>query len=119
MQRGVRGYADCDLWDVHTYLSDILPPMLRNLKKGYGCPSEFYDSNDTNNECHLWHDAIEEMAQGFEAAQFLDKLRYRKFEKQENGTSVLTLDIEAQDNAVKKFDRGLELFKKHYLNLWD
>ncbi len=31
----------------------------------------------------------------------------------------LEIDMEAMENARKKMERGLELFSKHYLNLWD
>ena len=121
IQRGRRGYADCDVWNVHSYLSDLLPKMLRQLSVGYGCPSDLYDKKATNNECHKWTEIIEEIAQGFEAAQFLDKMKYHKWvdSKTSKGAKTLEIDYESLENARKKLDRGLELFKKYYLNLWD
>jgi hypothetical protein len=118
-QRGKRGYAECDWWGMHDYMSKVIPPMLRRLKTGSGCPSEFYDRDATNNECHKWSTILEEMAQGFEAAAFLDNQRYLKWKPGEHGGSILETDHEAMENARLKMERGLKLFAEHYLSLWD
>ncbi len=84
-QRGRRGWADCDWWSMNSYISDMMPDLIRKLKDGYGCPSEFYDKEVKNNECHKWHEILEEMAQGFEAAKFLDIYGYHKWVPADEG----------------------------------
>jgi len=119
IQRGRRGWDDTDAWGFHTFFAELVPPMIRKMKDGAGCPSKFYDSKNTNNECQKWHDTLEEMAQGFEAVEFLDKYKYKTWSELDNGNCTLEIDYKAMDNARKKMDKGLKLFAKHYLNLWD
>lgn len=119
IQRGKRGYSDYDLWDFHSYLSPMIAKALRDLaQKKRGCPSEFWDDKAVNDECHRWKECLEEMAQGFEAAEYLQSYKYRIWVSTENGRR-LELDKEGLENAEKKMQRGLELFAKHYLSLWD
>lgn len=117
-QRFTKGYTDEDVWSFDYYLAKIIPPALRELKKGYGCPSDFYDPNNKNNECAKWHETLEEIAQGFESAQFLKTAGYMVWKKK--GTAhILSLDEKSLQDAKKKMDKGLKLFAEHYLNLWD
>lgn len=120
-QRGTRGWSDRDAWDIDSFLCDLLPPFLRKLKGNHGCPSEFYDKDAINAECHKWNETIEEMAQGFESAAFIQGYGYHKWveSKEKPGHKTLEIDNEALNNAEKKMNRGLELFAKHFLNLWD
>ena len=118
IQRGKRGWADCDAWGVSDYLNDILPQLLRRLKGQTGCPSEFYDAEATNNECHRWDEALETMAQGFEAAKWLDKFGYHRWVDGPHGKK-LEIDEQATANAQKKAEKGLQLFAKYYQGLWD
>ncbi len=120
IQRGKRGYADSDLWDFDAYLCGMIPPALRKLKeKKVGCPAEFYNSEIVNDECRAWTEALEAMAQGFEAAEYVSNHRYYKhIDSGKNGYRV-ELDNKAMDNAVKKMDLGLKLFAENFINLWD
>mgnify|MGYP001610018085 CR=1 FL=1 len=59
------------------------------------------------------------MAQGFEAANFLDKMKYHKWVPRKEGGTTLETDYESMENARKKMERGLTLFANHYLSLWD
>ena len=121
IQRGRRGWADCDVWDFDYYLCNIIPQGLRKLKGGVGCPSEFYDKEAKNKECHLWDETLEEMAQGFEAAKFLKSCGYQKMipSKEKPKYWKMEIDQEAMKNAKEKMDRGLQLFAKHFFTLWD
>jgi len=92
---------------------------IRDLKGGFGCPSDFYNPKNTNNECQKWNDTLEEMAQGFEAVLFIDEHRYQKWVPTKDGNRQLEIDYSAIKNAQKKAKRGLELFAKHYQCLWD
>lgn len=117
-QRGKKGWADCDSWELRSHFSRMMIKALRDIQGGYGCPHEFYNSKNTNNECQGWHDTLEEMAQGFEAVLFMDEHKYQKWVPSEHGHK-LELDYTAMKNAQKKAENGLKLFAKHYQNLWD
>lgn len=55
-QRIVRGYSDCDIWDMYGYLQTLLPDMLQNLKDNrYGSPC-FLGENYTNDAGFLVND---------------------------------------------------------------
>lgn len=118
-QRAKRGYDDTDCWDVGAYFARTAPAMIRKLKKGCGCPSDFFDGENKNNECARWHEALEEMAQGFEAANYIQNFHAYKMIKQLDGTSKYETDQAAFDNAAKKMEAGLALFAKNFLALWD
>jgi len=119
IQRYKRGWSDEDAWDFHSYLAEIIPPVVRKLQKGCGCPSEFFDKDNKSNECQKWHDTLEEIAQGFEAIEEIGNYAYQKWEKQEDGNYKLETDQEALNNLHDKAQRALELFSKHYFALWD
>lgn len=121
IQRGRRGYSDRDLWGFCDYLCDIIPPALRKLSnKSFGCPSDFYDSKAKNDECHKWKKAIEEMAQGFEAAKEISGSMGCKYEKKiKNGAFTYEYDKKQAKQLTQKYQKGMELFVKYFLNLWD
>jgi len=112
IQRGSRGYADSDVWDIGYYLCKFLPKMIRSLNK-YGCPYEYYDESNKGDECKRWKLVLEEMAQGFEAGmELFDREIYYRFESSE--------DIKNKEDVLrKKFEKGLELFCKNFFSLWD
>jgi len=116
IQRGRRGYSDRDLWSFDSYLCDIIPPAVRHLKQGTGCPSELWDKKAKNDECHKWDETLEEIAQGFEAAKEIanPKLRWVEKDKWEQEVDVLKYE-----QLNKKYNRAMDLFKKHFLSLWD
>ena len=121
IQRGRRGYSDRDLWSFTDYLCDIIPPALRDLaKNSMGCPGELWDKKAKNNECHKWDEILEEIAQGFEAAKEMDNSSGCKYEKRlKDGCITYENDMKKIKLLTKKLDRGLDLFKKYFLNLWD
>ncbi|MCK9320284.1 hypothetical protein [Methanoculleus sp.] len=119
IQRGKRGYSDRDTWDISEYLGEIMPELLRSLKRGSGCPSKFYDKGAVNNECHKWSEALETMAQGFEAAEWI-KSSHPKIEIiTKDGKREMSSDFKSLDQAEEKMKKGLHLFAENYLGLWD
>jgi len=106
-QRGKRGYADSDIWDFDMYLCRIIPPALRILiDKSTGCPPDLYDEGAEGNECHRWEEALEMMAQGFEAARYI------------RDSDCVSTDKDYQDTMTRMYT-GLELFKKYFFHLGD
>ena len=115
-QRYKRGYSDEDIWDFDSYLCDILIPVLRTFsKKNMGCPSEFWDTEAKNDECHKWQETLEEMAQGFDAVIELDRPRWMLEKK----LGEKEIDLKAIKLLQKKADKGLALFIKYFRCLWD
>ena len=118
IQRIKRGWSDQDNWNFMDYMCDIIPPMIRQMKKNsISCSPEFYDEKNVNNECKQWEDILEEIAQGFEAGKAISDLTTRWIKI--DGRYDAQADIEAQKLLAKKLDRGMELFGKHFLNLVD
>lgn len=97
-QRGIRGYADCDMWSIDYYISRWLPKALMDLRKSkIGHPAIVKDLK-------TWRKILKEMAAGFEA----------DYDSEENYVSRRK-ELAAQ----KKLEKSLKLFSKYYKNLWD
>lgn len=111
IQRALRGYSDQDAWSANDYLARVIPGMLRKQKKGYGYP-ESVGSREN------WEEILEDIAQGFEAAEYISNGKSSYF-VEEDGMYVLKLNDKALKEATIKMEKGLQLFAKHYLNLWD
>jgi len=91
-QRGFRGYAECDGWDLDNYIINWLPQALLELTKGCSYPSEFKNIKS-------WHKVLREMS---------SKLKRRVEE-----------DKMLSEEDIKKFNEGMDLFKKYFFHLWD
>jgi hypothetical protein len=117
-QRIKRGYSDEDCWSIDSHLAEIIPPMIRKLKTGFGCPADVWDGEAKNNECHKWYDIIEEIAQGFEAYQELKNYKSYKWVKEGSGYTH-KFDEEKNKLLTEKYDKGMALFVKHFMDLWD
>lgn len=122
VHRGRHGWAPTDAWDIDDYLANVIPPLVRIIaKKGTGCPHDLFDAKLINNECAPWAGILEEIAQGFEAAkQIKDLQHFFMFKKDKDGKAYTKeYQKEKAEQLTKKMDRGLMLFSKYYLNLWD
>lgn len=118
-QRGLRGWADCDWWDMDYYLLKIIIPMLKKLKENkMGYPANLTESQ--------WNDKLDKMIEGFEAAK---RVLDNEYYKEVSGDS-----IEAIQNASRKevkqwyklsradeklFKKRMKLFSKYFFDLWD
>ena len=114
IQRGSRGYADCDVWSIDWHLTEYMPRALRDLRdQVHGTPiidtGRILDQNDFNDIDTLtieeWRATLERLAQTFEEARKLQDMQYDKLE-----------DITAARDRVKK---GLDMFNEYFFNLWD
>jgi len=120
IQKGKRGFSDRDLWSFDDYLCEIIPPALRQLaKRSYGCPGDLWDKKRVNDECYKWKEILEEMAQGFEAAQQIIDVKYFKNVKQKDGYYTHEIDRKKQKLLTEKYDKGMKLFVEYFLSLWD
>ena len=136
-QRVFRGWDDRVIWSIDYHLCKYMPIWLRELRRvRHGFPIEMltdspepiagqthtYSSGltyddlkdtirlmDEQKSCdqkasEKWDAILEEIAEGFEAGYAIEEV---------------ALHIEEYSVLMAKFDHGMELFKKHFFDLWD
>ena len=88
-----KDYPIEEVWNTNNALAQLIVPRLLAFKEldKHGCPSDFKDMRE-------WNNAIQKMADAFELMKY-----------------VHTLSGD-EERAVNK---GLALFCKYYINLWD
>jgi len=119
-QRAFRGYADCDCWEIASYLAEILPPMLKQFKVNlHGYPGWGQASTPEK-----WDSLIDRMIEGFEAANRVAEDDYFK----ETNADILTRKptreevlvwVEASERDQKIFKDSMRVFTKWFFGLWD
>ena len=96
IQRGYRGYADCDAWGLDYYLAGWMPSALKRL-----------EDNKIGHPCGMtqkgWKTRLRIMREGFEAAKAINDIPTK----------------EQYQKLKRRLDKGLKLFAEHYLSLWD
>lgn len=98
IQRGWRGYADCDVWSLDSYLSRWMPTALAQLQRNkLGHPVGMTRKG--------WDSRLERMKQGFLEARNIHDMNFKT----------------AQESMMiqRKVKRGLNVFVEHYFSLWD
>ncbi len=127
-QRATRGWEDDAWWNFHHIHSARTRDQLRELAKHHcGCPGNLChkpgyhfnknddhgtkDANAHGEKCE-WTEILNEMADGFQAMIDLDELPWgeQSHAADEKGRAY-TLHL--------KIDRGWDLFREYYRNLWD
>lgn len=146
IQRGRRGWADCDTWSLDNYLSEWLPAALRHLKETkHGVPCGMFDGlpqDDNGNGTEeawpiaeaRWDDIMNKMIAGFEAWERMEDGLYEKELGEYPLDRPKDVSKEAwkakRDERFKKsevlrahdqkiHDEGMALFIKHFSSLWD
>jgi hypothetical protein len=129
-QRVFRGWDDRAMWHIGYYLSETLPPIVRQLKeKGHGFPIRMYEGaeNFPLSEMELgsidkdgnyveteeekaasakWDKILDDIAEGFECyLKYDEKFDYKT-------------PREEDENYIK-FQHALDLLKQYYEDLWD
>jgi len=117
LQRGFRGWADCDWWSMDYYLIDIIIPMLKTLR-----------DNQMGHPCDLteeqWVEKLNEMIEGFEAGKrVLDDEYYEIVSPdfpEKDATRKEVLEWGRMNMADQKiFKQKMKIFIKYFFNLWD
>lgn len=98
IQRGYRGYADCDVWNMNSWLCRVMIPMLEELdRNAHGYPIGLTPGK--------WRDILENLGQAFRAAQrVLDPDDF---------------DVQKARADQRYFRKYIKLFGKYFFNLWD
>mgnify|MGYP001560384347 FL=1 len=101
-QRGMRGYADCDVWGIDSYIVQIMIPMLKEMKRiSHGHPG--------NITAEKWDEELDIMTKGFEAAE-----RMLDFSKYPDGDWV-----KSYNKDEKIFKKNMKVFISRFFDLWD
>lgn len=120
IQRGSRGWADCDVWSIDWYLNRWMPDALRRLKATkHGIPGNMFpegpeyvkDCGNPNDAAWViaearWDGIMNKMIAGFEAAQRINEM-----------TNFDDPVLRKADEAA--CEEGLKLFVEYYFDLWD
>ena len=102
-QRITRGYCDCDVWEMFSFLQTLIPDMLQTLKDTRTGSPGYLGENYTNENGILVNDTCHE-----EWNCILDKMIFlwREAEK----------DTCSQKNP---FDEAIDMLKQYFYDLWD
>ncbi len=118
IQRGKRGYANCDVWGLNYYLSDVIEHSIRDLKKNLnGHPIGLTEGQ--------WVDILNSISYTFNLAKQCsegdlmllrdkkDRNKYTTIFEKDNNTRCMNL------KEIKAYDLGFKNFKEYFHNLWD
>jgi hypothetical protein len=105
IQRGSRGWADCDVWNLNDYLRKILAGGLRRLaKEGISYPG--IGEMDT---LEKWRSALRSNAKKLENVDYYEEDIYREKDK----------DGKLRENVYRDEKEALKFVVKWFDHLWD
>ena len=148
IQRGKRGYSDCDVWGFDYYLSKVIVNGLKSLQKQtHGTPCGMIGSQSINTddkeskEMKEWKKILGEIIWSFEITQKIQDGRWilvsdersrKNLEKFKVQLNTRTKDDDVlfkgmkqpkyhlmSKNEMKRYKNGWKLFQKYYFDLWD
>jgi len=116
-QRGTRGWADSDVWSIDWFLCDIMPPMLKQLKKnkmGYPCGTSQ----------KKWEKILDDIAYMFETAHEIQDMQAVFPEKKKATESMNQHRKKYKIKVLTKeefarYNKGWKLFQEYFYSLWD
>lgn len=119
-QRASRGYADCDLWSIDSFLCGVLVPGLKQFRN----QTNSHPSDLTFEE---WQAKVDVIIAGFQAHIDLQEgppdRFFREVSNKDSWTGLELFDPEGEQawraelTAVQQ--AGLEMFVKWFGHLWD
>jgi len=123
IQRGKRGYANCDTWNFCYYLSDVIGKGTRHLKRQLnGHPDSLTEGQ--------WVDTLNSIANTFDIARNIINGDLYLIEDEDDrkkwAKNLKKINKKYKDNArcmtdteIREFNRGWRLFKEYFFSLWD
>ena len=117
VQRGIRGWADSDVWSVDWYICKIMPPMLKRLKKiKHGYPCDMTEKQ--------WDSIISDMIYMFEIASKIQNYD-AVFPSKKKETEAINahrrkfrIKVLTQEE-YSRYKKGWKLFQEYFYSLWD
>ena len=103
LQRGWRGYADCDIWNFDHYLSRLLADGLKILASGNSYPGQ--KKFDTAKK---WEDALK-----LNSKRFQDYIDYEETGWEDDE------DFSKLKKVYKEREKAIKFVGKWFGNLWD
>ena len=135
IQRGIRGWADEDVWNLNSYLTKIIKETVIQLKKtNHGYLADFVEGKtdeEMENESNRIYDGIiytfktaedimendlTYLSSGEWTQELFDKyvgINKELNEKHKRNRRTMTLE------ECKKYEDGFILLQKHFFSLWD
>lgn len=114
-QRIKYGWCDKDTWDMDMWFLNVIPQMLRHLRKH----THGYPATMTMEE---WDRTLRRMIYLFEEAdanKCHQKNEYGVCPSKNNMQKWMDRSIEIDNYRVECLHKGLRLFSKYFYNLWD
>lgn len=119
IQRGQRGYAECDVWEFDVYLSETITNGLKDLKSQlHGFPCNFISKDE-------WKSVLDEIIWTFEVAQKIINSEWVYLKSKERNKKSINIFAKEYNYHImtkeecERYRKGWDLFKKHYFSLWD
>lgn len=106
IQRGNRGYSDCDVWGWYGHHATMMVGVLKQIRK-----SEW--SHPIGLTMTSWDRKLAVMQDGFQALidEESDFTSHKKLSREDNRKLVFS--------RRRRLNLGLKYFRKYYQNLWD
>jgi hypothetical protein len=110
-QRGEKGYADCDVWEMRTWFVNTARPILMEM-------SEKVDNYPDELEFEQWRETIKRMAHLLALMDIWDDSTLRKELNinEDDKTADATALLNEKRREVK--DEFFSLFNKWFYDLW-
>ncbi len=106
IQRGRRGWADCDVWSFDTYLASVIAGGVKHLKEiEHGHPADITRER--------WHEILNDIIFAFEALKdqpFVPPVWEPRFEP---------YPFSMPEDLYDRIKRGQALFAEYFQGLWD
>lgn len=109
IQRFKRGYSDSDTWNIDYWFCNVMPKMLKQLRKN----TMSFPASITSVE---WDGILHKMENGFIAGRTLKDASYLDHFNLDKDQDKIKSH---QEMLIRKFDEGMELFNKYFHDLWD
>ena len=124
IQRGKRGWADCDTWCFSFYHSRVCKEALSHLKKykmGYPCYFDESGYTDEDNS-KKWDATLSHIIHSFKTAEQLETLDIYMYSEHAPDMTEFCEKNKIKYQTKEEYDymiEGFRLFFKHYWSLWD
>lgn len=112
-QRCVRGYADCDVWNMDTYLAQYIKAVLNHLEnKGHGYPLEFTEEEWKAN-------LVEGQRLANQVLNSYDETEYVNCLIEKNYTKLEKVANEMDKNQKETISKMCDWLKENWIYLFD